>query len=718
MQHLFNKKTFLGFAGLLLVLSMLINPVGVGKVDAEGGNSGYLPFVLKAAAPSVATMNTVFINSDATWKYLDKGTLPGSGWLLSSFNDSTWASGPAPIGYGMTGLRTTVSYGPNSSKKYPATFFRRVFSVTNPTAVTDLALDWQIDDGAVIFLNGKEVARINMPANTTAMETYASTCVEIQSPKRVTIDRSALVQGSNTLAMAVHQCSSNSSDLGMAVSLLAATSTTSTAPTAAPTATTQPTAVPTALPTIAPTLQPTLAPTTQPTAAPTAAPTTAPTAQPTLPSTSGRSFYVTTSGTSTGDGSASKPWSLTYALSQPSGLMPGDTIWVRGGTYKAGFTAHLKGTSTAPITVRAYPGERAILNYAGGPVLDVYDCAYVNFWGLEITATYSTRSTDRSESTYGIRTYQGAPSNHIKFINMIVHDVQAQGTGWWPAMTDTEIYGSLFYYDGTTQLDHGVYLSNNTGAKALVNNFIFDNAGHGIHGYVEGTGGKSLNNITYDGNTSFNNGSIGYTTTKSQYGLYKRNMLLGGNVVVQNAIITNNYSYYPGSTGIALNLGYTAGSNNSKVMNNYFGGGRVDLGGPQTNLTMTGNFGYLPGGLGFTSSSYPSNTWTSSKPSGTKIFVRPNKYEANRANITIYNWGKASSVAVPAANLGGIALQPGQQYELHNVQNYFGDVVTGTYDGSAIIVPMTNHSVAQPVGLSFKPASTFPEFGAFVLIGK
>jgi len=70
------------------------------------------------------------------------------------------------------------------------------------------------------------------------------------------------------------------------------------------------------------------------------------------------------------------------------------------------------------------------------------------------------------------------------------------------------------------------------------------------------------------------------------------------------------------------------------------------------------------------------------------------------------------------ASILGSFLQPGQAYELRNVQDYFGDVVTGTYDGSAIQVPMTNHTVAQPLGLDFAPDSTFPEFGAFVVIAK
>jgi hypothetical protein len=675
MQHLFTKRALMGFASLLLVVSLLVSPSGVGKVDAEGGNkTGYLPLVMNmgvGAAPS----NSEIFSASTTWKYLDNGQTPGSGWLTASFDDRSWRSGAAPLGYGNGTVKTTVRYGANSEKKFPVTFFRKTFAVDNPSTVESLSINLLLDDGAVIFLNGKEVARRNMPSGSTSASTYASACIEKWEWTTVKIDRSALVKGANALAVAVHQCSASSSDIGFALGLAAQAAT----PVAPPPA--QPTPVPT---------------------------------QP--PATGGRAFYVSTNGSSSSDGSASRPWSLAFALSHPSALRAGDTVWVRGGTYTGQFTSKLKGASDAPITIRAYPGERAILRNSGGPVLDIYQTTYVNFWGLEITGSFSTRSPSRSESTYGIRTYQSGTSHNIKFINMIVHDTQAQGFGWWQAMTDSEVYGSLFYYNGTTQLDHGIYTTNASGTHAMVNNFFFDNASHGVHAYTESSS-KALNNIYMEGNTLFNNGSIGYQTTKGTYGTYKRNILIGGTVRVNNATVTNNYTYYPGSSGASLNLGYAAGSSNSRVTNNYFAGGEMDLGGSQSGLSMTGNTIFAPAGLGgFSTSTFPNNTYVSSKPKTLTVFVRPNKYEPNRANITIYNWPRQNTVSIGADSLGGVAMKAGDRYELRNVQNYFSDVITGVYDGKAIQVPMTGRSVAQPMGLSFKPASTFPEFGAFVLI--
>jgi hypothetical protein len=399
-------------------------------------------------------------------------------------------------------------------------------------------------------------------------------------------------------------------------------------------------------------------------------------------------------------------------------VKPGATIYLRGGSYKGAFSSGLNGTSAAPITVRNYPGERAILVNSDSPGLELDNTSYVNFWGIEISGPNQTRSTTRNVSGYGIRVNQGTSAHHIKFINIIVHDVLAQGTGWWQALTDAEIYGSLFYFNGTQTLDHGVYAHNVSGNKYFTNNMVFDNASHGFHGYAETTE-KGLNNFTLEGNTLFNNGSIGYTESKNQFGIYKRNILMGGLIKANNDTITNNYTYYPGSTGTALNLGYNAGSTNAKITNNYFMGGNMELGGSNSGLTMTGNTSYSPGGrTGISTSTYSNNTWLSSKPTGLKFFVRPNKYEPNRANLTVYNWDKKTSISIPAADLSGVALKAGQSYELHNAQNFFGDIVTGVYDGANLIVPMSSHSVAQPIGMSFKPASTFPEFGAFILIAK
>ena len=126
---------------------------------------------------------------------------------------------------------------------------------------------------------------------------------------------------------------------------------------------------------------------------------------------------------------------------------------------------------------------------------------------------------------------------------------------------------------------------------------------------------------------------------------------------------------------------------------------------------MTGNTFY--GSIsGFTQAQFPSNTYYSSRPTGVKVFVRPNAYEAGRANITIYNWDLNSTVSVDVSAI----LSSGQGYEVRNAADFFGAaVLTGTYDGNPLVLPMTGLSVATPVGV-LAPPPTGPDFNVFILL--
>jgi hypothetical protein len=70
-------------------------------------------------------------------------------------------------------------------------------------------------------------------------------------------------------------------------------------------------------------------------------------------------FYVAPTIKKSGKGTKKRPWDLATALSHPNKIQPGATIYLRGGTYKGVFGSQLRGTATAPITVKSYPGEWA-----------------------------------------------------------------------------------------------------------------------------------------------------------------------------------------------------------------------------------------------------------------------------------------------------------------------------------------------------------------------
>jgi hypothetical protein len=63
-------------------------------------------------------------------------------------------------------------------------------------------------------------------------------------------------------------------------------------------------------------------------------------------------YFVSPAGSSSGDGSQSRPWDLPTALANAAGkVQPGDTVWLRGGTYKGSFCSMLRGTAFQPVVV-------------------------------------------------------------------------------------------------------------------------------------------------------------------------------------------------------------------------------------------------------------------------------------------------------------------------------------------------------------------------------
>jgi hypothetical protein len=181
---------------------------GAPKIEDSAGAGSRAPTVTLVATRS-------------TWKYWDRGTV-ASGWAAPGFDDAAWPSGPAELGYGDGDEATTVTAGATSKTRYITTWFRHAFTVSDPSALAALSLALRRDDGAVVYLNGVEVLRDNMPTGTISTSTRASASVTGSAEDRLTahdLPVTGLVAGANVLAVEVHQSSSGSTDLSFELSL-------------------------------------------------------------------------------------------------------------------------------------------------------------------------------------------------------------------------------------------------------------------------------------------------------------------------------------------------------------------------------------------------------------------------------------------------------------------------------------------------------------------
>jgi hypothetical protein len=496
----------------------------------------------------------------------------------------------------------------------------------------------------------------------------------------------------------------------------------------------------------------------------------------TPPPTSGNSWYVSTTGSPGGNGSISNPWDLVTALAQPAAVKPGDTIWVRGGRYGSGqansvIGSRLVGTAGAPIVVRAYPKERAIID----AWLQVGCCdgapnpaagSYVWFWGLE----FASYNTNRTSGTSGPPEW-AAMYNHnsadtwgagTKFINCIVHDTGGGFSVWNAA--NAEVYGNIVYNVGGYGSDrghgHDFYMQN--AAPSIVkatDNIGFNNFDMGLQAYASSD--SPVQNMQLRGNIIFNSGLL--------YGQIVDNLTLGGSSDGPSGMVLDNNFFYATPTRSQgyneLGFLWTPRAHDAVVTNNYFIGGyqAIDLE-RWDSLTFTNNtvyseaiesmmitrddqttapyvynnnryFGSGQFWVDASCNNWPcpsnqtvsftnwmvvtgldkSSTFQPGAPTGVWTTVRPNAYESGRANIVIFNWDLKASVQV---DLSASGIKAGGTYQIRDAQNWFnGAVVSGTYNGSPVSIPMSGLQVAQPVGsVPYPPSHTAPQFGTFVLL--
>lgn len=175
-------------------------------------------------APTTTAPPAAFTSFDlaasATWSYLDDGSDQGSAWRNPGFDDRTWMTGVGEFGYGDGDERTLVGYGPDASRKYPTTYFRTSFTTSGVPRTLTLSL--RIDDGAIVYVNGVEATRFNMPASGVNHLTRANDALSNggeRLDRSFSLDPALIRPGVNVIAVEVHQDTYGSSDITFLASL-------------------------------------------------------------------------------------------------------------------------------------------------------------------------------------------------------------------------------------------------------------------------------------------------------------------------------------------------------------------------------------------------------------------------------------------------------------------------------------------------------------------
>ena len=144
------------------------------------------------------------------WRYYDLSMAPpsqsGVNWKQSAYDHSSWSTGAAQLGYGDADEITTISSATETA------YFRQSFTANDISDYSNLSLQLTYDDGAVVYLNGTEIWRVNMPGGTINYGTFASTNSGDNAMATTTV-ANTLVNGTNVIAVEIHQRDASSTDI-------------------------------------------------------------------------------------------------------------------------------------------------------------------------------------------------------------------------------------------------------------------------------------------------------------------------------------------------------------------------------------------------------------------------------------------------------------------------------------------------------------------------
>jgi acid phosphatase type 7 len=183
----------------------------------------YLLILLTVLLCHNAISQTSIVPYGSSWKYLCNGSNQGTAWRAVSFSDAAWSAGTAQFGYGDGDEKTIVGYGTNASKKYITSYFRKTITIADTNMFKGYALNLKRDDGAVVYINGTEVFRSNMPAGIISYTTLATAAAtdDGNTPQTKPLTIFQLKKGTNVIAVEIHQNIVTTPDMSFDMELVA-----------------------------------------------------------------------------------------------------------------------------------------------------------------------------------------------------------------------------------------------------------------------------------------------------------------------------------------------------------------------------------------------------------------------------------------------------------------------------------------------------------------
>jgi hypothetical protein len=183
------------------------------------------------ASLSQPPLSLPLLTYSSSWKYMQDSNLDGIAWTTSSYDDSTWPAGPGLLAFesnpSIVPLIGTTLNDPrvatNGMSGGHAYYFRTTVNVTGDLTGFTFNASAYVDDGAVFYVNGLEAVRLRIADGIVNNGTFATNQPpggDALSPDLFVIPSSFFfVEGTNSIAVEVHQNQTNSSDITFGLKL-------------------------------------------------------------------------------------------------------------------------------------------------------------------------------------------------------------------------------------------------------------------------------------------------------------------------------------------------------------------------------------------------------------------------------------------------------------------------------------------------------------------
>jgi parallel beta-helix repeat protein len=223
------------------------------------------------------------------------------------------------------------------------------------------------------------------------------------------------------------------------------------------------------------------------------------------PISTGAVFFIAPTGNDDNPGSEASPWKTIHKA--VGTLKAGETVLIKNGTYLGGLYIQRSGAPGKPITYKAFPGARPIIE-ANQPTSGAFfeGVSYVNLEGLDFEYTAPGAEAANGERGEGGIMIQdspaGAHSHHIAITNNRVHNFPGGGIG-----SNLSDYISIV---GNTVWENALWSKYDGSGISLYRSLNVDSAG-GYHNVIRG-------------NTVFNN--------ENRVPDYKNKAITDGNCII------------------------------------------------------------------------------------------------------------------------------------------------------------------------------------------